>query len=86
MTDQPMSACSISFSPVFVSAATQLPVVPLVMLMLIISMLPMVRTSILAVPYLNATLGERALEQLNYSLIKNRPWYVSYYLKLASQF
>jgi polyadenylate-binding protein len=33
----------------------------------------------------NATLGERALEQLNYSLIKNRPWYVSYYPELASQ-
>ena len=28
------------------------------------------------VNYLNAADGERALEQLNYSLIKGRAWYV----------
>lgn len=33
----------------------------------------------------NTTVGERALEQLNYSVIKNRTWYVSYCLESISQ-
>lgn len=61
---------------VFVSAVMQLPVVLLDMRMSIISILVMVSHLNLRLfdhVFTNAE-GERALEQLNYSLIKNRAW------------
>jgi len=63
-----------------VFAAMQSLVAPLGMHISTISMLPMVNFGFdhcqtpIAQSYLYS--GERALEQLNYSLIKNRAWYV----------